>query len=183
MVYEDGRLVRSNRWCSSTWCIPPCFPQLLECFLRLVSARGWWPHPRSPCQLRKTSPDRTPLCYCPCRERIISINTVSHKTIIHSSISIKDKSIVNNFIYFSNKPVESAGGPPRARLCLRFFPLKRGVFPCCCRQVLRGEYWVSLNQTVSSRPDLCEKRLDITSVVVWLYNKNWNWSSRVIVYW
>lgn len=62
-----------NQWRSCTWCILPCFPQLLERSLRLVSAHGWWPRQGSPCLLRRTSPGHTPLCYYPCRQQITII--------------------------------------------------------------------------------------------------------------
>lgn len=65
--YHPVRVKSSSRaWCSSTWCIPPCLSQLLGCSLHLVSAHEWWPHPGSPCPLRRTSPDHTPRCYYPC---------------------------------------------------------------------------------------------------------------------
>lgn len=72
---HKGNLVASiNQWglnsldkkdCSKTWCIPPYFPRLLGRSLRQASVREWWLLPGSLCQLRRTSPDHTPLYYCP----------------------------------------------------------------------------------------------------------------------
>ena len=55
-----------------------------------------------------------------------------------------------------------------------FFPLK-GVFPCCCHQVLahRGMLGVCKLKKYCTRPAPCEKCPEITSVMIWCYKLYW----------